>query len=68
MANEYSLGVPGEVFAFSQCQNKVTVAEAQLGTALMAASDSSATWHLVYNVNFTWRAAGITSRYRSYIG
>ena len=28
MSNEYSLGVPGEVFAFSQCQNKVTVAEA----------------------------------------
>lgn len=28
VANEYSLGVPGEVFAFSQCQNKVTVAEA----------------------------------------
>ncbi|KAI8527068.1 hypothetical protein RHMOL_Rhmol12G0047500 [Rhododendron molle] len=27
VANEYSLGVPGEVFAFSQCQNKVTVAE-----------------------------------------
>lgn len=28
VSNEYSLGVPGEVFAFSQCQNKVTVAEA----------------------------------------
>ncbi|GFZ21967.1 hypothetical protein Acr_29g0011290 [Actinidia rufa] len=25
IANEYSLGVPGEAFAFSQCQNKVTV-------------------------------------------
>ncbi|KAG8369023.1 hypothetical protein BUALT_Bualt15G0107100 [Buddleja alternifolia] len=28
IANEYSLGVPGEAFAFSQCHNKVTVAEA----------------------------------------
>ncbi|GFY88266.1 signal recognition particle binding protein [Actinidia rufa] len=28
IANEYTLGVPGEAFAFSQCQNKVTVAEA----------------------------------------
>ncbi|GFZ00070.1 signal recognition particle binding protein [Actinidia rufa] len=28
IANEYSLGVPGEAFAFSQCQNKVTVTEA----------------------------------------
>ena len=28
IGNEYSLGVPGEAFAFSQCQNKVTVTEA----------------------------------------
>ncbi|KAL6956786.1 hypothetical protein U1Q18_017095 [Sarracenia purpurea var. burkii] len=28
IANEYMLGVLGETFAFSQCQNKVTVAEA----------------------------------------
>ncbi|PSS13599.1 Signal recognition particle receptor subunit beta like [Actinidia chinensis var. chinensis] len=28
IANEYSLGVPGEAFAFSQCQNRVTVTEA----------------------------------------
>ncbi|KAL0336132.1 UNVERIFIED_CONTAM: hypothetical protein Sradi_4825100 [Sesamum radiatum] len=28
ITNEFSLGVPGEAFAFSQCQNKVTVAEA----------------------------------------
>ncbi|KAL6969434.1 hypothetical protein U1Q18_029147 [Sarracenia purpurea var. burkii] len=28
IANEYSLGVAGEAFAFSQCQNKVTVADA----------------------------------------
>ncbi|KAL7171532.1 hypothetical protein ACSBR2_036229 [Camellia fascicularis] len=28
IANEYTLGVPDEAFAFSQCQNKVTVAEA----------------------------------------
>uniref|UniRef100_A0A5B7C6T5 Signal recognition particle receptor subunit beta n=1 Tax=Davidia involucrata TaxID=16924 RepID=A0A5B7C6T5_DAVIN len=28
VANEYTLGVPGEAFAFSQCHNKVTVAEA----------------------------------------
>ncbi|XP_022881713.1 signal recognition particle receptor subunit beta-like [Olea europaea var. sylvestris] len=28
IANEYTLGVPGEAFAFSQCHNKVTVAEA----------------------------------------
>ncbi|XP_052191318.1 uncharacterized protein LOC127800635 isoform X2 [Diospyros lotus] len=27
IANEYSLGVPGKAFAFSQCQNKVTLAE-----------------------------------------
>ncbi|XP_057951500.1 uncharacterized protein LOC131146150 [Malania oleifera] len=28
IANEFTLGVNGEAFAFSQCQNKVTVAEA----------------------------------------
>ncbi|CAH2080525.1 unnamed protein product [Thlaspi arvense] len=28
VTNEYTLGTPGEAFAFSQCQNKVTVAEA----------------------------------------
>ncbi|KAL0327271.1 UNVERIFIED_CONTAM: Signal recognition particle receptor subunit beta [Sesamum angustifolium] len=28
VTNEYTLGVPGEVFAFHQCYNKVTVAEA----------------------------------------
>ncbi|PSS28501.1 Signal recognition particle receptor subunit beta like [Actinidia chinensis var. chinensis] len=28
IASEYTLGVPGEAFVFSQCQNKVTVAEA----------------------------------------
>lgn len=27
IANEYTLGVAGETFSFSQCQNKVTVAE-----------------------------------------
>ncbi|KAL2484320.1 signal recognition particle binding [Forsythia ovata] len=27
IANEYTLGVPGEAFTFSQCQNKVTIAE-----------------------------------------
>ncbi|KAL3819249.1 hypothetical protein ACJIZ3_005154 [Penstemon smallii] len=28
ISNEYTLGTPGEAFAFSQCQNKVTIAEA----------------------------------------
>ncbi|KAG1362567.1 signal recognition particle receptor subunit beta [Cocos nucifera] len=28
IANEYTLGVPGEAFTFSQCRNKVTIAEA----------------------------------------
>ncbi|CAN6540416.1 unnamed protein product [Malus baccata var. baccata] len=28
IANDFTLGVPGEVFSFSHCQNKVTVAEA----------------------------------------
>lgn len=28
IANDFTLGVPGEVFSFSQCSNKVTVAEA----------------------------------------
>ncbi|XP_038713701.1 signal recognition particle receptor subunit beta-like isoform X2 [Tripterygium wilfordii] len=28
IANDFTLGVPGETFAFSQCVNKVTVAEA----------------------------------------
>ncbi|CAA3006988.1 signal recognition particle receptor subunit beta-like [Olea europaea var. sylvestris] len=28
IANEYTLGIPGEAFAFSQCHNKVTIAEA----------------------------------------
>ncbi|PKU74648.1 signal recognition particle receptor subunit beta-like [Dendrobium catenatum] len=28
VTNEYTLGVPGELFSFSQCQNQVTVAEA----------------------------------------
>ncbi|CAA2982842.1 signal recognition particle receptor subunit beta-like [Olea europaea subsp. europaea] len=28
IANEYTLGVPGEAFGFSQCHNKVTIAEA----------------------------------------
>lgn len=28
VANEYTLGAPGKVFGFVQCQNKVTVAEA----------------------------------------
>lgn len=28
IANEFTLGVPGEAFSFSQCQNKVTVGEA----------------------------------------
>ncbi|KAK2966532.1 hypothetical protein RJ640_019061 [Escallonia rubra] len=28
ISNEFTLGVPGETFAFSQCHNKVTVAEA----------------------------------------
>lgn len=27
IANEYTLGVVGETFAFSQCNNKVTVAD-----------------------------------------
>lgn len=27
VTNEYSLGVPGEVFGFHQCYNKVSVAE-----------------------------------------
>ncbi|CAK9158160.1 unnamed protein product [Ilex paraguariensis] len=28
IANDFTLGVPGEAFAFTQCDNKVTVAEA----------------------------------------
>ncbi|CAI9767928.1 unnamed protein product [Fraxinus pennsylvanica] len=32
IANEYTLGVPGEAFGFSQCQNKVTIAEASGST------------------------------------
>lgn len=28
IANDFTLGVPGEAFSFSQCQNKVTVGEA----------------------------------------
>ncbi|KAK6116525.1 hypothetical protein DH2020_049730 [Rehmannia glutinosa] len=28
ISNEYTLGVPGEAFAFHQCNNKITVAEA----------------------------------------
>lgn len=28
IANEFTLGVPGEAFSFTQCLNKVTVAEA----------------------------------------
>lgn len=28
VTNEFTLGVPGEAFAFSHCRNKVTVAEA----------------------------------------
>ncbi|KAG1354920.1 signal recognition particle receptor subunit beta [Cocos nucifera] len=28
IANEYTLGVPGEAFSFSQCRNKVTIADA----------------------------------------
>ena len=28
ISNEYTLGVPGEPFAFSQCHNRVIVAEA----------------------------------------
>lgn len=28
IADEFRLGVPGEAFVFSQCHNKVTVAEA----------------------------------------
>ena len=28
VVNEFTLGVPGEAFAFSQCHNKVTVADA----------------------------------------
>ncbi|KAL3835582.1 hypothetical protein ACJIZ3_010318 [Penstemon smallii] len=28
ITNEYTLGVPGETFVFSQCNNKVTIAEA----------------------------------------
>ncbi|KAI3435203.1 Signal recognition particle receptor subunit beta [Psidium guajava] len=28
IANDFTLGIPGEAFAFSQCQNRVTVAEA----------------------------------------
>ncbi|XP_030545088.1 signal recognition particle receptor subunit beta-like [Rhodamnia argentea] len=28
IANDFTLGIPGEAFAFTQCQNRVTVAEA----------------------------------------
>lgn len=28
IANDYTLGIPGEAFSFSHCDNKVTVAEA----------------------------------------
>lgn len=28
VTNEYTLGIVGEAFSFSQCRNKVTVAEA----------------------------------------
>ena len=28
ISNDFTLGVPGEAFAFSQCRNKVTIAEA----------------------------------------
>ena len=33
IANEYSLGVPGEAFAFHQCLNKISVAEASGSTS-----------------------------------
>lgn len=32
VSNEFTLGIPGETFAFSHCRNKVTVAEASGGT------------------------------------
>lgn len=28
VSNDYTLGIPGEVFVFSHCNNKVTIAEA----------------------------------------
>ena len=28
ISNDFTLGVPGEAFAFTQCRNKVTVADA----------------------------------------
>lgn len=28
ISNDFTLGIPGEAFAFSQCRNKVTIAEA----------------------------------------
>ncbi|GMY26263.1 signal recognition particle receptor subunit beta isoform X2 [Fagus crenata] len=36
IANDYTLGIPGEAFSFSHCENKVTIAEASGSTGVIS--------------------------------